>query len=925
MPSGFQDLNTIIPERPRAESRIGYLTRTDFRNGRILYDPDYVTAIEGNLRSSNLCLIVGPRSRGKTVLAKTIGLRFLQNKFGHVRYGALAAIDVAQAVEEIIANSEHSADRFLFIVEDCHLEVSAAFRLIEAIANIALGSAGVLLTCRPVAEFVLDSRPNVMSDMDDQGLAVWIRPGFRFVERLIRDAMPADVEQSIHDATSRFAPAKDGSVDLAVVAATVNHAIATRRAIGSITSADLHKHVVELKLSHGESRDVLLRLAAIAQFDVGVASPYAECGSRQSVAEKLVEDGVLTRVVSEADSAIYYYLDDPAEAEILLAAGGHFRLLDGLGLRDYVLARVVEYLAKRPPNADFALTGARAQFGKEFVQALATPSTAIVCGEAMAHLPLRGAATILKILRGADISAARTALKRCQEVAGENLVAHFNSADLHDLIMFLSAASKVSPGSLIMEATLDVPRLAEQIDPSALPDVEILSWISENIRPLWEAILASGKLTPATLANHLRARPLQKTMWSIRALNEGGLGVTPKELIEEMGGAAWALDSFRQAPLSVIGTFLTSLRECCRSTYLELLRALDFPVLAEAALRGGASGLHNFLPSVPLHCREKLLREIAREGWVQIVERSTLASIANMLVDLTYLPRRKAVSGIAVDVASSDLSKPLRSARIGIVGRFLSSLQALAPGLCKAAGKQVAGLDQSALLDATLMEPATQRLERLGLLLKNLKAIDRESAQQLASCASLVGRDDVLRSSSMKSTQLFLYELLELEAAIAGEWVDGVSDLDLLGKDPIPLAEAVWLIWNVAQVRHARAMALLTAVLQRQFDSPNALIYQLALVGLGEVCGVPVAITFPYSSAAAADAINNSSSPGLRCLSVCALGAPPFREEGPSVLKFLDVGRINDDLRWVEKSVGIALASRLNLLVHPKLISNKEA
>src|SRR5438093_13299142 len=129
---------------------------------------------------------------------------------------------------------------------------------------------------------------------------------------------------------------------------------------------------------------------------------------------------------------------------------------------------------------------------------------------------------------------------------------------------------------------------------------------------------------------------------------------------------------------------------------------MDFAVLAQSARRGGANGLHRFLPSVPLPHRENLLRELSLDDWAAIVERSSLASITNTLDDLTHHPLGQLGSKIARDLASTDLAKPLRSARIGILGRFLRNLQTLAPDLCGPAGEQVARLDIGALLNATL-------------------------------------------------------------------------------------------------------------------------------------------------------------------------------------------------------------------------------
>ena len=61
--------------------RKGWPTMDDFQHTRVFLDNDLITQVEDLIQENKICLIKGAEGRGKTVLARTVGLNKYNGKW----------------------------------------------------------------------------------------------------------------------------------------------------------------------------------------------------------------------------------------------------------------------------------------------------------------------------------------------------------------------------------------------------------------------------------------------------------------------------------------------------------------------------------------------------------------------------------------------------------------------------------------------------------------------------------------------------------------------------------------------------------------------------------------------------------------------------------------------------------------------------
>lgn len=320
-------------------------TVQDIEGGRVSIAPAVVARIEEALARNAVILIEAPQAHRKTISALLFGYELASRGWG-VSWADAEQLNCSRAGGDL---ADLDMPQRIVIIDDCHKNLELLDSMGPILAT--LRHAKVLLLSRPIPDVQLDRRATLLSKLRAEGKSLALSVDADLVRRIIADHLRScGVEPTAEAFRAKVGDAGLKHVlqliggDLEVLDFVLRYWAVERETLTAISRSNLLSAVAMQRLLPNDTRQVLLRLAALYQFEIPAALAFLGDG-----VEKAIRDGlILDYRYRVGSTGIFCRLPHASLAGLYLEAAAHERLLDDE--QNFTAAILEEYLAWRPAN-----------------------------------------------------------------------------------------------------------------------------------------------------------------------------------------------------------------------------------------------------------------------------------------------------------------------------------------------------------------------------------------------------------------------------------------------------------------------------------------------------------------------------------------------------------------------------------------------
>ena len=315
------------PDWPRVED-------LDDRNSRVFIDEEQVARVSSLLRQHEVCLLRGAEGRGKTVLARTVSRRFLDQKWD-VYILDFARVDDMPLVEENVRTIGSRKSR-LIVLENVH---RAGPDVLESLLNLKYEMefrASLLLTQRWIPQSRTADGDDPLDGLAQKGRSVPLHPGLDMVLQIVRKTAPS---YSLDEDDERWILKEiGGAPNLRRLRWFLDAWLDGPRdgRLAHVPPEKVYRKVYEAMIGPASNPDPVVQVAAILQFELGFDSVVLGIGT-----DEIDREGLIFR-----NDRGFYVIAHSSDSALLIEAVAH-----RLGQRPGALTstKVAAYLGHDPP------------------------------------------------------------------------------------------------------------------------------------------------------------------------------------------------------------------------------------------------------------------------------------------------------------------------------------------------------------------------------------------------------------------------------------------------------------------------------------------------------------------------------------------------------------------------------------------------
>lgn len=831
--------------------RKGWPTIDDFQHTRVFLDNDLITQIEDLIQENKICLIKGAEGRGKTVLARTVGLNKYTGKWG------VYFIDAKEIRCDNISNECSAIENLgknkktLFIIENAHSpSYELTQKLIES-ATTVHQKASFIFTSRKIlldeADFLVE---NPFEELEEKGWYVDLNPGLEAIRGII--------EQFVFINNMNYSITHEDELwiehEFGKEAANLRRLIWYLEAwkekggvLSSIERREVLKKIVRDLINplDPDLQQMLLKVSAVFQFDLNFYGEHFDGGILTNLAGK----GVIRFL-----PGYYYRLQHSSDAAYIIEAEATLRANKNA---DTITTNTLkEYLQTKPENY-FELMKALFENRKKNVLSnifrdqeiykvifdMIKQDSIRIVGSVIGYLTWacgkeRGLEfwSRYKKLGGNSLNDQKEKLKAKIDEAFlsevDFLLLSLNRVDVNekdwlaneilDENVLVQKAKRASLSSIVNLLRLlpdeKSSTISSKLDPNIVAektkDESSLNTISNLIRllPVEIASAVISGLDPNVIAEKAKSSTAQRIMWTLKECSRDTSNINfANSFLLAVNKEGELIEKLKNSDLSIVLEFLRITKRVNLDLFKELKSSLS-PYWLQICLSSGLNtvarqlgALHLYGSRWPFGDPEESARSIV-ENLASIELSEPIGELYNhntkplkvlgKLLDyahrIAFETDKDAIEKLALQIVNNiDFKKQEKYnlEELSLLVRNVNKCSELAwSQLCRRISSELNLLDYVSI-------PFDKGL---AVLIWHIHQYDEKKCQKLTDKIFSLDSNKLLDSSETKAVRLLIWNLLQINDLKVKKWIQNIEDGKFVSKASASSNnEALMLLWSL--------------------------------------------------------------------------------------------------------------------------------
>ncbi|RKY84653.1 hypothetical protein DRQ11_11255 [candidate division KSB1 bacterium] len=838
----------------------GWPTFDDLKE--VLLDEKLIKKVEGLLQSNRRCLIRGAEGRGKTVLARLIGVnKFKENwKVYFIDIGELREEDIDNICRQVEALGKEK--KTLFIIENAHASLDEITPKLIQLAN-DLQESSFIFTLRkifPGEESLLIINP--FEEYEEKGWYVDLSPDLRMMLGIIRTFISArNILYSLTEEDKSWIKREFGEqkANLRRLRWHLETWSKINGPIHSVHKEEVLKRVLKqflIREFNTELQKMLIKISAVFQFDVNFHGENFE----RNILTELTERGIITFLPGN-----YYRMQHSSDAAYVMEAEA---ILREEKKPEVLTADILkEYLQKKPVNF-LELMGGLFRNKQKFIlsQIFKDQETYKAIFGMIKQDDIKAVNSVLGYItwacgkeKGLEFwSQYKKLWGDSPKEQGEKLKEKLTGASLIEvefLLLFLSRVDANEKDWLATEA-LDEDVLVKKAKERSFSTIKNLI----TLLPHEKASRVISKLNPNEVAEKAKAATAQKIMWFLKYCLQAPFSINfVKSFLQILHKDGKLIEKLKDSELSVTLKCLGIIKNIDPEVYKDIKDNISphwLQISLSSSLSRVANQLYGYRWSVgePKRFAQSVVNSLASKPLGEPIKRlysqpetkplKVLGKLLNSAYLVAFEDDKHAVEMIALQIVDNLNLKMQQRYTIEQLSLLVSNVKRCSEEVyCQLCDRIVSELD--------MIDYISIPFDRgLAVLIWDIYQCSEEKGQELADGIFKLDFNRLLDNSETKAISRLLWNLLQIDNLRVKNWIENIDNEKWLSKALLSSSrDAFWLLWSLYHADEEKGKAITCSLANEILPTLTALkVEDLPLLGFFIFCDISFDLNVSFPS-----------------------------------------------------------------------------